>query len=471
MNYEIRINGEAVDLPPSTPVKLDFQSPYLLYDTIPGSNDQMPTLPPTDRNQRIFGYFHEPQAGPRVAEYACQQFYGGELLKEGYFILTEADRINGYKGIFSDKLGEFFGDFQKVLLSELELGTLPLEQPATGEVFADGQLAYVLPTIVNPDFYGGNNPPGFEGRINEFRNGGYIGTTPKVPMFMVSFVLKRLAQLTGTTIEGEFFQHPSWSRLVIYNTRATDAATGVLVSGHLPELTVEQFLLELRKLPNLSFDFNSTEKRLRIGFWEEKLAMPVLADWSKKAVEGEAKTAERNARLQLSYELDSGDALQKDKPAEVADYFSPLLPDDGRNGLAKLICKFSTLLVDQETGLASARQKGNTSQYGQGAEKFSPRLLFWHGQVNGYPKALPTHGNYSLYWTGPNGLATQCWSRTEALRKNWFYLKKDLILNEADLAQLDFARKIHIDGMNYIIAVLSVTLPIEDVASVLLLSV
>ncbi|MDR6195924.1 hypothetical protein [Siphonobacter sp. SORGH_AS_0500] len=470
MNYEIRINGESVDLPPAVAVKLDYQSPFWLYDTIPGSQDNLPAFPPTDKNKRIFSYFHEPQSGGRIREYECQQFFGGELMKEGYFLLTEADEVNGFKGVFSDLLGLFWGDYQKVLLSELELGKLPLSEPASGEVYQGGQLAYVLPTILNADFYGGNNPAGFEGRMNEYKNGAYVSTSPRVPMFMVSFILNKIAQLTGTTLEGEFFQHPSWSRLILYNARATDAASGVLVSGHLPELTVEGFFLELRKIPNLAFVFDSVRKRLRIDFWENKLGLPVELDWSSKAVKAESKTAERNARLQLAFELDGNDALQKDKPADVADYFSPLLGDDGRNGLAKITCKFSTLLVDPDTGLAITRQKGNTSVYGQGSEKTSPRLLFWHGLVDGRPRALPSHGSVSLFWHGVNGLAAKSWSKTEAIRQNWFYLKKDFIINEADLSTLDFSRKIHVNGMNYFIVSLSVTLPIKQPAAALLVS-
>lgn len=470
MNYEIRINGEPVDLPPAAAIKLDYQSPFWLYDSIPGSQDNLPAFPPTERNKRIFNYFHEPQSGAKIREYECQQFYGGELMKEGYFLLTEADAVGGYKGVFSDRLGEFFGDYQKVLLSELDLGTLPLSEPTTGEVFDGGQLAYVLPTILNADFYGGNNPAGFEGRVNEYKNGGYVSTSPRVPMFMVRFILNKLAQLTGTTLEGEFFSHPSWSKLVLYNARATDTASGVLIAGHLPELTVETFFLELRKLPNLAFVFDSVRKRLRIDFWEDKLGLPVELDWSYKAVKAESKTAERNARLQLAFELDSNDALQKDKPDAVADYFSPLLPDDGRNGLAKLSCKFSTLLVDEATGLAATRQKGNTSQYGQGSEKTSPRLLFWHGLQEGRPRALPWHGSVSLYWHGQNGLAAKSWRKTETIRQSWFYLKKDFVLSESDLATLDFSRKIHVDGMNYFLVSLSVSLPIKTPASALLVS-
>ncbi|SDM41279.1 hypothetical protein [Siphonobacter aquaeclarae] len=470
MKYEIRINGQAADLPPGLAVKLDWQNPYLRYDTIPGSADTMPALPPTAKNQRLFGYFHQPQAGGRIAEYTCQHFYGGELLKEGYFILTEADEEKGYSGVFSDKLGEFFGDYQKTRLNELPLGTLPAQTPSTGEVFDGGKLAYVLPTIVNPDFFGGNTPEGWTGKVNDYDTGAYLEGTPVVPCFLVTYVLRRLAQLTGTTITGDLFTDPVFSRLVIYNTRALDGAATVSISQHLPELTVQEFLLELRKLPNLAYTFNGVAKTLRIDFWDRKLEAPTVLDWSDKAVKGGPKTAERSARLHLSYEMDGGDALAKDRPGGLADYLTPELPDDGRNGLAKVTSKFSTLTLDAASGLAAARQKGITSQYGQGAEKFAPRLLFWNGVVSGLPRALPTYGGQTLYWTGLDGLAARCWKNLEGIRAGWFYLKKDLVLNEADLATLDFSRKVHIDGVDYLVASVSASLPLHFIVNCLLIS-
>ena len=139
-----------------------------------------------------------------------------------------------------------------------------------------------------------------------------------------------------------------------------------------------------------------------------------------------------------------------------------------QSGIAKLPCKISTLLVDAGTGLATAQQVGATIQYGQQANKFSPRLLFWNGIVSSFPRALPTLNTTSLFWTGANGLATKYWAQTETVRKRQFYLKKSFVLNEADIATLDMKRKIHVEGVDYLIAQLNVELPLGKPCEALL---
>ncbi|NBB32085.1 hypothetical protein GVN22_27445, partial [Cellulophaga sp. BC115SP] len=49
-----------------------------------------------------------------------------------------------------------------------------------------------------------------------------------------------------------------------------------------------------------------------------------------------------------------------------------------------------------------------------------------------------------------------------------FYLKKELILNEVDLAKLDFSKKVYLNGVEYLIAQLSGEMPITKPFSVLL---
>jgi hypothetical protein len=473
MSLSIRLNGQVVDLAPNPRVAFDLLNPFLTYDSIPGSRADMPTLPLTPRNQRVLRYWHEAQGGSRLPELVCDHFFNGELIRSGYYLVTEASDT-GYSGGFTDKLGDFFGDYQREPLGNLDLGTLPVALPASGEVYDGARLAYCLPTIVNPDYYGTNGGSiGYGGRVNDYASGAYVvggtpGASPKVPMVAMTYLLHRLAVLTETTIDGDLFTHPVWSKLLVYNTRATDGAATMAVARHLPELTLEQLLIELRKLPNLALKFFPTEKRLRIDFREADMAKPTALDWSAKAVAGGIKTREQNARLQLGYELDSGDALMKDKPEVLRDY---LTPETGEGtGIAKLTSKFSTLLVDGATGLATAKQVGVTEQFGQGASKFAPRLLFWHGVTGGLPRALPTLGGQSLHWNGADGLAARCWARTEANRKGRFYLKKDLILTETDLARLDFTAKVHIDGMDYEVAQLSPQLPIKAAVPALLIS-
>ena len=234
------------------------------------------------------------------------------------------------------------------------------------------------------------------------------------------------------------------------------------------ELTVESFFLEIRKLPNLSLLFNATEKTLEINFWEDKLKAPTALDWSNKAVQGETKVMEQNTRIQLSYELDGSDALMKDKPVETSDYVTPQFVGQSYIGIAKVTSKFSTLLVDAGSGLAVTKQPGITATNQQLTQKCAPRLLFWNGLVAGKPTALPSLGAYSLYWNGVNGLKANHWSILETARAEQFYLKKQLELNEVDLAKLDFSKKVHVNGVDYLVAQVDYSLPIVKAVDVLL---
>lgn len=461
MSYVVKINDTSVDLSPDTAVQLSLPNPYLLYDRIEGPQAKFPSLPFTPNNQKTFGFWQMPMAGGDLREYRCRHYYGGELIQDGYFYLTDAGE-SGFQGVFSARLGKFFGDHQNTRLSELNFGSIALPGVLTPVVAEGGQNALCFPVIHNPTYYGQNT---YSGYMNEYTLGAYTGA-PQVPMVFVHYLIGRIAELTGISIDGSFLTDTAWQQAILYNTRALDGATSVVIANHLPELTVTEFFLELRKLLNLAYTFDTITKRLTMGFWDDSLRLPTQVDWSKKAVKGGNKIPEVNTRLQLSYVLDGGDALMKNRPADVADYLTA--ETEGlQNGIAKLPVRFSTLLT--EAGLATAQQQGATSLYGQQANTFSPRLLFWNGIVTGLPRALPTLNGISLYWNGPNGLAATYWAQLEALRKRQFYLKKQFVLTESDLATLDLSRKVHVDGVDYLIAQLEVQLPLSKPCESLLL--
>lgn len=464
MSYVVRINDVNVDLPLGAAVQLNITSPYLLYDRIEGTRANFPTLPFTSKNQQAFEFWHEPLSGGKLKEYRCSQFYGGDLVADGYFYLGEAIENSGFSGGFSTKLGRFFGDWQNTKVSEIDWGSIVLPAPITPVVQVSGKNAICFPSILNSTYYGQN---AYSGYVNEYTAGAYTTTGPKVPFVFMSYLLSLISTLTGTTIAGSFVNDTTWQQLVMYNTRALDGATTVSIAKHLPELTIMELFLELRKLPNLAFTFDTITKKLTIDFWDDFLKLPTQTDWTAKAVRGGNKIPELNTRMQLSYSLDSNDALQKNRPAAVADYLTPETVGV-QSGIAKLSSQFSTLLVDSATGLATASQPGATSQYGQQSNTFAPRLLFWNGVVGGLPRALPTLNTTSLYWNGTNGLAGKYWAQTETVRKRHFYLKKSFVLNEADIATLDLRRKIHVEGVDYLIAQLNVELPITKPCEALL---
>lgn len=468
----IRLNGFEVYAPAKQSIAYQLVNPHLIYDQIPSSQADIPVFPAVRTNRAIFDYWEEPQAGSFLPEMHYEHFEGGELIREGFFLLTEASFDSGYKGAFTDRLGLFFGDYQTKSLQEIDFGTLPLITPMVPQVLDTDGITRIccFPTIVNESFYGTNGGAiSYGGRINDYLQtdpeieGEYVDS-PLVPMFFVSWVLKRIGEITGTKITGNFLTHPVWSKLILANLREVEDGE-ITVKNHLPSLSLTGFILELRKIANLKFDFNTVEKTLNIDFWEDCLTAPTMADWTGKATYGEFKTPENNTRVQLIMAVDGNDAIAKDRPALLQDYISDEVAG-ARNGIAKVTMQFSTMLTDSETGLAICKQEGQSSQFAQDAKPWAPRLLFWHGVTDLFPRALPTLDGISLF---PAALATTCWQETIALRKRMFYLKKDFVITETDVSKLDFGKKYHVDGVDYIIAQLNVGVPVKGKAQALLI--
>lgn len=466
--HEIRIDGLAVDLTPNARVTLERTSPYFFFDTLITQKMSVPAMGYTKHNQRVFGHYELPLLGG-FPQYRMEYYYAGQLQQDGYFILTDASD-KGYSGAFTDKSGLFFEDYTGQKLNELDLGALALPGGALPPVLTDGGVnAYCFPVVINPDYYGTNGAAlSYAGLVNNYASGEYTEDGPRVAMPFLGYFLAQLALKTGTTITGTPLTDATWQQAILYNTRALDGAAEVTLAKHLPEMGIEEYLMELRKLLGLTFDINTIEKKLTIGFLEDMLAKPTKLDWSRKAVAGETKRTELNRRLELSYDLDSGDQLMKDKPALLANFLSENPFESGVVGAAKIPCKISTVLMDDATGTLTTRQVGQTEQFNQLTQRSTARLAFWRGLVGGVPAAANILNDNALYWNGPHGLATKKYGRLEAMRREVFYLEKEFTLTETDLATFDFSEKIHVNGTDYYVLNLQATLPLISPVKTLL---
>ncbi|WP_266364178.1 hypothetical protein [Tellurirhabdus rosea] len=471
---QIRFDGQVVDLPKDFKVDIERVSPYLTFEDILSPRTTIPALPATARNRQILGYPDLLQSDNVAFQYECQTYFNGQLINQGIGVITEVAEA-GYSFGVVQALGQFFGDYQTELLTEIDLGTVAIPAPLTAVVQQGGRDACCFPAMVNPDFYGSNGGQvGYSWVMNDISGGVYTAEGPKIPMFFVPFVLHRIAQLTGTTIEGDFLTHPVLSKLFIVNTRALDGAASADVARHLPEMSVATFLLELRKMFCLKMDIDTVSKRLRLDFLKDMLARPTRLDWSRKAVKQYRKVPETARRLQLGSDLDSGDALSKDKPPQLDDYLTPEL--DTPTQIAQMKTRFSALLMDPDVGIPALRQQGITQLFNQGAGKFGARLCLWKGFEENYPVSASTLYGVSLYWKSPDGapgtgLADVFWRPYIEMRKRQYYASRELVLTETDLAGLDFSEKIHINGVDYLLARVQVSLPIKAPAQCLLVRV
>lgn len=445
---DIRIDGEPADLKPGSSLTLERFNPLLNFESIQGSRVYGFDLPETPTNRRLLGYFYQDQVGYQSRKFRCEKYLHGYLIEQGYVMIHEVT-ATGFSLFFTQNLGEIFGDSQNILLSQLGLG---LDPAPASPVAAANHLTdrYCFPTIQNDGFYGNQGVSGFNGLVNEYSSGAY-NASARVPMPFLKCVFSQFSTLTGWSFVGQFWQDPDLSRLILYNLFSLDGGADINSNNHLPDLTLPNLLIDLRKLFNLYLEFDIRRNTCTMDFGDDVLASGEVLDWTDKTQPNHVKTPELANRLELSYALDGNDGLLKPIPASMDKYTTLETVANAGGTLVPIQSRLSTLLTDAVTGRAVTRQPGVSINNKDNQNRPTPKLLFWNGLVNGEPRATSAHGNRSLLWHGPNNLVDGGYRRFEAFKGDTFSTTKLVYLSPVDLALFSFRRKVHIRGVNYVV--------------------
>lgn len=467
---DILIEGQPVDMYPGTTFTLERFNPVFDFGTVQGSKVYRFTVPFSPINNRIFQYAQDPQSVTDPKVYYTEKIADGDLIEKGYTYL-EKITTTGYEISFGSNLGDFFGDYQDVPLNLIPLGSEPLPSsiathPAD-KLDGSGKLMYCLPTILNSQFYGTNVVEGFNGKVNEYTSGSYLSTAPLVPMFSLHWVLRRLGELCGFRVQGEFMEDPAAQRLIFYNTFALSGDV-MEYRNHLPsDLSVRTLFLALKLPPfGVTSFFDVQRKIITLRYTEKCLATPTRLDLTTRTLPPVLPGNILDRRLELDWELDGDDGLMKTVPAVMDKYTGD---EYNQETLFSLKGKFSTLLMDP-SGLPITEQNGITALTGQMDKKFKPRLLYWHGLVGGVPVAKNEYGNQRLSFHGVNNLRDRFWKRYETFRSNTFPASPNILLNSSELARLDFHRTageemaLHIRGVDYFVQAIKASLPLSSAA-------
>ncbi|MGM9510206.1 hypothetical protein ACS5NO_20895 [Larkinella sp. GY13] len=452
---DIRIEGVSVDRKPGMVLTLEQFSPLFDFSTVQGSRIYDFQLPSTPTNRRVLGHLHNPQVESSKRRWYCEKYHHSTIVEQGYVKIRET--TPDYSLYFTQNLGDIFGDYQLIPLSQLtELGSEPV--PASPVASVDPLVdRYCFPTLHNPAFYGNQAVGGFTGKVNE-QEAGLYKPTARVPMLFVHQILKRYGELTGWRFEGAFMDDPAMQRLVFYNLYALDEQTTLTYSNHLPEITLGGLLIELRKLFNLWLDFNVRRKICTMDFVDDVLAQPTLTNWSYKTGTAHLRIPDQHGRLELSYEIDGNDATMKPIPALMDKYQTPENEENAGGVLLPVKSRFSTLLTDPVLGLATTSQTGFSVLNKDSKPVLSNRLLFWNGLVAGVPTATNAHAGQTLLWSGAGNLVDTHWRRFERFKGRTFPIRRNLYLSAADLARFTLRQKVHIQGVDYLISSLKTAL-------------
>jgi hypothetical protein len=429
-------------------ITLERSNPLLEFETLRGSKILDFVLPDNPTNNAIFGNFGNMQVAFKFKDYFSEQFMDGRLTERGFVSLKNVGS-NGFTVFYTQNFGELFGDYQDTLLTELPLGNevIPGTLPTNPSV---ATAKYCFPRINNPGFYGTNGGVvGYSGHVND-HDGTNFMPGPKVPFLFVRFLLERITQVTGVKFSGDFLTDAILSRLVLYNVHSLDGLTEIAYSNHLPELTLRQFLIELRKAFNLAVWVDVFRKRVTLNFADEYFGRSVQKDWSNKFPELKFKSPEFSNRLEIDMMVDTSDAKMKPIPSGFERYASPSTNE--RDQLFKIATAFSGVL--EENGQLKTDQVGRSDQFSQGAVRNAPRFCFWSGLDAGVPTSKNTYGGVSLT---PTGIKNAYFSAYEKFRSKTYSVTTPATLNALDIADLDMHRKqgetvaVHIQGQNYMI--------------------
>ncbi len=451
---DIRIDGHSLDLFPDTAYTLERSSPLFDFDTVQGAKVYPFEVPSTPRNRQILGYFHLPQMGYDQRRYRCEKYVFSHRVEQGY-VMVSGITEKGFSVFYTQNLGEIFGDRQSLRLSDMvDLGSEAVPaSPLANPDLSNAQTRLFWPTVLNPSFYGNTAPGGFAGRMNDYNAGtGQYATNGRVPMILMRWVMARFGQLTGSSFEGTWWSDPLMQRLLFYNQFSVDGASAITYTNHLPEWSMRDALMNLRRLFNLYLEFDTWNKILTIDYGRDVINTQLIDDWTERAVPSPEKRPDPASRLNVGYEVDSNDLLMTPIPTAHDRYLSPDSATTPGIAATTIRSGFSTLRTDTATGLASIQQAGISSLNKESSGRGTPKLLFWNGVVGGLPRASNTHGATSLVWSGPNNLVDQYWKNYEQLKAGTWAVKQGVFMSPSDLASFSFRRKIHIRGVNYLVA-------------------
>lgn len=457
--YEITLDGRKVDLLPGESVVLERHNPLLAFDTIPGAIVNDFELPFSPKNDLTFDFVLHPQTRFQKRTYYTEKKVDGVVIEKGWTELV--DIRDTYIVSYTSNLSVFFGDYHNILLNKLPIGSEAI--PVSPEKNPNYLTAkYCWPTILNAQFYGTEIQAGWNGKMNEWA-GSVLNANARVPMMFLRFVLEKLATLCDFSYSGTFLESEVFKRLILYNTFSLDDATTISYANHLPELSVIDFFLELRKLLNLRILLNPAKRAIKIDFADPLFAKAAKLDWTTKAVPTKSRSPIRNNRIELDWQIEQNDAVLKVVPADFDVYRTV-----GTGFLFPIKSAFSTLKKDA-SGFSITSQKGITPRFAQGGEKFSPRLIFWNGNAT----ATNEYDIYRLALNGVNSIPQRFFANFEQFWQNTAYKTFPINLNAIDVAAINWLdtdieaeNTVYIKGREYIIDSVRVILPLEGVAEI-----
>lgn len=338
----LKIAGQYVDLPNDFSFTMNMKSP--IFNEV-GSYSYPYRIPASPRNTIILDFSHrvEGTADPYKDRPSVFEWKGLTLFSGTSRLKSMSSK--GYEGAVLDGSGDFnyqiknnwlqqynFGE--QVFASEAEAMTwinacrdkvYPERPCAFPEIyndnyFEDGESA---PEMLSYNFYSRLN-----NNINQLSQTGL--RTPIVPMLYFRYVLEKLFEGMGYTMDDSFFStYPSFNKLVMYNSVSCNNIeeglfpywiTHLYYNYHVPRIKLSEFFTGIENFFNVRFIPNQTTRTIRIVPLKNVLENGVYTDFSKNVISVSTEVEDQIKGFKLKMELD-GDDSAFDRQNEFEEQF------------------------------------------------------------------------------------------------------------------------------------------------------
>lgn len=283
---------------------------------------------------------------------------------------------------------------------------------------------FVFPTVRNPSFYG-DYEGSFSTDFNDYEDGEFIfklfngQRSSFIPMFSLAYIFRKIKEATGVEIVGDFVDHPDIEKLIFLNSFSLDMFEKtypgqtsyayhyqINPSNHLPDMTVNELLLELGKLFSLGFYFDNDAMTLELYFRKGVVENQAFKDISDKTNPRYELTCGQNEGFRIAYRWNTKDlAYNPSSPGEMA----PVVVGNGKNSVEfKLFTAYmrkNLIVRTRSNGVSNwhgvkvpfVNQPGAWNKMEVPSD---PRLLFFYGWQKNYDNedyAFASADNFDFY--------------------------------------------------------------------------
>lgn len=322
----IRVNGELLDITGAV-IRMKLKNPMFEFDKLVSAFSFPFTVPATEHNRRVLGFWDHLQLRNREEIFSAQILLDNELWMGGYIAISY---IRGVFEIFFSQNLEVF-DRLNDSLNSLDLGTLTaVDDAALFQLFKDsvttGNEQFGLFTVYNPDLLDNNDtrvvndtpgqdnilPANYLGYVNYYFEGN-PGGSPEDHLFInhpdmdiqeyvlspflyYSYVIRKVFDYIGFTVDSpRFLDNTDVSKITIYSENilsfqvAYNSPNGIVqfmpgisykLSTYLPDKKMSDIVNSVRRGFNTVFFFNFKLNEVEIVPVVELLTLHEVEDYT-----------------------------------------------------------------------------------------------------------------------------------------------------------------------------------------------